>query len=80
MDDVGDELECRKSNANEDYIFIKYSLKNYSSTNETDKSPISSLSQYLERKYLREIKNDPKKIGYLLSKNIILIFVPKYWN
>ena len=51
MDDVGDELECRKSNANEDYIFIKYSLKNYSSTNETDKSPISSLSQYLERKY-----------------------------
>ena len=67
MDDIGDELECRKSNVNEDYVFIKYPL-NFSLNNETEKSPIYNLSKYLERIYSFVGICIPKNCNDLINK------------
>ena len=48
MDDIGDELECRKSNANTEYIFIKYYLDHY---NDEKQYPLYNLTKYIERNY-----------------------------
>ena len=61
MDDIGDELECRKSNVNEDYLFIKYSIKK-----DKDKYHLYNLSKYLERNY--------SFIGMCLPKNCDPLF------